>query len=1225
MSNRARGFESPDFRGLFLMLRGRAGFTQRELAEQVGVSGRAVGAWEAGLSYPSARSLQRVIALFLARGAFAAGRERAEAGALWQAALDESPRLKAALDEAWFDDLLKGDQAPEAPGPTAAGSPAPRPPAEQIAPPAAAAAAPGRQDWGEAPSLDAFHGRAAELGLLSRWLTADCCRLVGLVGMGGIGKTALAARLAEDLAPEFEYVYWRSLRNLPPFAEWLGGAIRFLSDQRALPPEGEDAQQRQLLNLLRAHRCLLVLDNLDTVLEAGAPEPSYREGCEGYGLLLHALGETGHRSCLLLTSREQPPELGLAEGEHAQVRLLRLVGLDSAAGRALLAQKNLAGDAAAWDGLVGRYGGNALALQVVAETVGAVFGGDIAAFLAEGEAVFGGIRRLLGAQLARLSATERAVLFWLAVEREPVRFAELVADLGPAITRREGQEALEGLGRRSLVEQGEQRAGFTLQPVVLEHVTEELLAVAVEEIRRGQPALLVRHALVKATAKEYVRRSQERLLATPLLEQLVSTLGDAAAVERRLVGLLDDWRDRPRAEQGYGPGNVVNLLRLSRGHLRGLDLSRLSIRQAYLADCEAQDASLAGADLSKVAFAEAFGGTVSAALSADGAYLAAGAVTGQIRVWRLAQGAPVLTMAGQIGPVSAVALSGDGRLLASGGNDGSVRLWDTSGGECLFVLGGEAAGVWGVALSGDGRFAASGGLDGAVRLWETAGGRLMAVLEGHAAAVVSVALSGDGRLLASGGYDGTVRLWETTGGRCLAVLEGHTAAILTVALSADGRLAASGGFDGTVRLWDTAAGRGLAALAGHAGGVWAVALSADGRLAASGGFDGAVRLWDTAGGERVLVLEGHTAGVWGVALSGNGGLAASGGADGAVRLWETSTGRRLAVLEGHTAAVRAIALSGDGRLLASGGTDGPIRLWDAGSGDCTFILEGHTAGVGGMALSGDGRLLASGGMDGPILVWETGTGRRLALLEGHNAAVRGMALNGDGRLLASGGMDGTLRLWGTADGRLLAVLEGHTASVRSMALSGDGRLLASGGMDGAVRLWDTSGGECLFVLEGHAAAVRGVALSMDGRLLASGGNDGTVRLWDSAAGRSLAVLAGHAGGVWGVALSGDGRLAASGGFDGAVRVWDTAGGECLLVLEGHAAAVVSVALSEDGQLLASGGADGTLRLWETGSGAALRTLRPDRPYERLDITGLTGVTEAQRAALLALGAVERGA
>src|SRR5262249_50686593 len=145
------------------------------------------------------------------------------------------------------------------------------------------------EDWGEAPDGMRFVGRGSELALLRHWVLDERCRLVALVGMGGIGKTRLAARLAQDVAPSFERGDWRSVRNAPPVTDWLAGAIGFLSDHQLLPPESEVEQVRVLLDLLRGRRCLLVLDNSETLFEPGQREGCYRAGMDGYGRLLEAV------------------------------------------------------------------------------------------------------------------------------------------------------------------------------------------------------------------------------------------------------------------------------------------------------------------------------------------------------------------------------------------------------------------------------------------------------------------------------------------------------------------------------------------------------------------------------------------------------------------------------------------------------------------------------------------------------------------------------------------------------------------------------------------------------------------------------------------------------------------------------------------------------------------------------------------------------------------------
>jgi WD40 repeat protein len=98
-------------------------------------------------------------------------------------------------------------------------------------------------------------------------------------------------------------------------------------------------------------------------------------------------------------------------------------------------------------------------------------------------------------------------------------------------------------------------------------------------------------------------------------------------------------------------------------------------------------------------------------------------------------------------------------------------------------------------------------------------------------------------------------------------------------------------------------------------------------------------------------------------------------------------------------------------------------------------------------------------------------------------------------------------------------------------------------------------------------------------------------------------------------------LGVSGGSDGSLRWWEVQSGACVRVREAHQGTVHALKVSPDASMLASCGDDGAVRLWDLESGEPLHTLR-NRLYERLNITGIRGLTEAQQASLRALGAFE---
>ncbi len=119
----------------------------------------------------------------------------------------------------------------------------------------------------------------------------------------------------------------------------------------------------------------------------------------------------------------------------------------------------------------------------------------------------------------------------------------------------------------------------------------------------------------------------------------------------------------------------------------------------------------------------------------------------------------------------------------------------------------------------------------------------------------------------------------------------------------------------------------------------------------------------------------------------------------------------------------------------------------------------------------------------------------------------------------------------------------------------------------------------------------------------------------------MRTLEGHRGSIWGIDWSLEKDILVSAGADGTVRWWNPEHGLNLATVQAHDAWARAVRISPDGKTVASCGEDGVIKLWDMQSHQRLATLQADRPYERLDISHTRGLTNAQQAALRALGAV----
>ncbi|MEG4110379.1 MULTISPECIES: WD40 domain-containing protein [unclassified Microcoleus] len=698
---------------------------------------------------------------------------------------------------------------------------------------------------------------------------------------------------------------------------------------------------------------------------------------------------------------------------------------------------------------------------------------------------------------------------------------------------------------------------------------------------------------------------------------------DVGAATEELLEILEATRGKTEIDVGYVGGNAATLLvKIDRTALETKDLSRAVILGADLTNAALRRVNFAEANLANSDFTKIFSSVRSVIFSPDGKLLATGDTDGIVRLWEASSCREILTCKGHTNVVESVAFSPDGKILASASYDKTIELWDVKTGECLKVLQGHTESVMSVTFNPDGNILASGSFDRTIRLWEIRTGECLKILQDHTKVVCSVAFHPAGEMLASGSGDETVRLWNIGTGECVKTLQGHTKNVFSVAFNSAGEILASGSGDKTVKLWNIGRGECLKTLEGHFDQIKSIAFSPNGELLASGSHDRTAKLWDINSGECLNTLQGHNDRVGSIAFHPGGEILVSGSYDKTLKLWDINSGECLNTLQGHSNQVRSIAFSPNGEMLASGDDAQTVKLWNINSGECPQILRGHLDRVNLVAFNPSGEILASASYDQTLKLWDIRSGECLHTLPEFGNETRSIAFSSNGEILASAGYDQTVRLWDIGTGECLKTLDGHNNSVHSAAFSPVGEIFASAGFDGTVRLWDIHTGECLQILQAHTNWAPGIAFSHNGEILATGSVDRTIRLWDVRSGECLQILQGHTDWIRSVAFSSSSEIVVSGSVDGTVRLWDINTGECLKILQGHTSRINSVAFNSEDQIIAACSRDGTIILWDVETGECFKILKSDRPYENMNITGVTGLTEVEKATLKALGAVE---
>ena len=317
-------------------------------------------------------------------------------------------------------------------------------------------------DLDDAPSLNQFYGRCEELQILNQWIIADRSRLVAIIGLPGIGKTSLVLQLIEELKEQFDYIIWRNLQDFYK-SESLQQELITIEEQQEGEEVSAKAQLRTLMKYLRKYRCLIILDNVESLFICGQLAGTYQAESQSYHNLFKSIAESCHQSCFVLISQEKSREICQLEGSNPAVFCLQLKGLDSSAVKIL--DNYQLQERETWSNLIELYQGHPLWLQLIAKTIQDLAQGKVTDLFEDDSLLLTEeFRDYFNSIYQRLSSHEKIILTGLAKHGYRVNLSELkLVDL----PQMELLDGVRSLSRRCLLEMlSNPELNYAINPVI---------------------------------------------------------------------------------------------------------------------------------------------------------------------------------------------------------------------------------------------------------------------------------------------------------------------------------------------------------------------------------------------------------------------------------------------------------------------------------------------------------------------------------------------------------------------------------------------------------------------------------------------------------------------------------------------------------------------------------------------------------------------------------------